>query len=286
MSLNVFPVAISSSSGSTANAITCSTAGVLYSALGSFDAGVYTVTCASSTIAKVEFYSGVETLITTAVTASGTVAINLASAADRIRLWTDTGSNIVVTITKTANSLSNIFSGTLDTITTSTTYTATSTSGYAYVVIIGGGGGGAGGQGAGSGIGGGGGGGGATAEKLIQLTGSMPIVIGAGGTAGTLYNNGGTGGTSTFAGLTSNGGIGGTSSGYGGSGGIATGGTYNTQGGTGTNNPGGGGAGSGAGPGTRTYTFVEATSGGGGGGGGYYGGGYAGSAGKVFILRF
>jgi len=286
MATTVFPVAVASSSGSTANAITCATPNTMYSALTSFDPGVYTITCAASTVAKVEFYYGDATLITLATTASGTVAINLASAADRVRLWTNTGTNVVVTITKTANSLTNIFSGTLDTVNATGNYTGTSTSGFAYVALVGGGGGGGGGQGSGSGVTGGGGGGGGLAEKVVALTGSMSVVIGAGGNGGTQGSNGNAGGSSTFAGMTANGGNGGNNGGNGGTGGSGSGGSFNSIGNSGGNNPGGGGGTGGGGPGTQTYTFIGSLSGGTGGGGSYNGTASSGNSGKVFILKF
>ena len=189
-----------------ASAITATSAATMYQALLSLDPAIYTITCASGTIANVEFYSGISTLITSAVTASGTVAVNLGSAADRVRLWTDTGSNIVVTITKTASALTNNFSGTLDTITTlgTSTYTGTSTSGYGYAIAVGGGGGGGGAyaNGGAGGAGAPGGGSGAVAGKFVQLTGSLTAVVGAAGTAGTAGGTGGNGGTTTFGGMT------------------------------------------------------------------------------------
>jgi len=194
-----------------ASSITCISANILYAGSVSLDPAIYTITCASSTIANVEFFSGISTLITTATTSSGTVSINLASAADRVRIWTNTGSNIVVTITKTAGALTNNFSGTLDTITTigSSTYTGTSTSGYGYVLLSGGGGGGCGrDSGINEGVGGGGSSGCYTG--VVALTGSMAVVIGAAGVGGSSSGTSGTaGGSSTFAGVTVTGGGGG-----------------------------------------------------------------------------
>ncbi len=170
MAQSVFPVEVSSSLN--ANAITAAAANTMYQGLASFNAGVYTVTCISSTTVNFEFYSGVDTLVLSGVTSSGTVTVNLASNADRVRLWTNTGTNIVITITLTARSLSNNFSGILDTITSSTTYTGTSDSGYAYAILIGAGGGGGGGTNASSTTAGGGAGGGSGAlcAKVVQFT--------------------------------------------------------------------------------------------------------------------
>jgi hypothetical protein len=206
MATTVFPVASSSSSGATANAITCASSKTIYGANVSLGTGIYTITCVSSTEASVEFYSNINTLITSAKTVSGSVSVNLGTAADRVRIWTNTGTNVVVTITLTASAMTNNISGTLDTITSSSTYTGTSNSGYAFVMIVGGGAGGGGGWGSGSGYNGGGGGSGGLYKGVIQLTGSMPIVIGARGNAGGISQNGSAGGSTTFAGLTATGG--------------------------------------------------------------------------------
>ena len=144
MAIEIFPVPVASSIN--ANSITATTSNTLYEGRFSLDPAIYTITCTSGTIAKVQFFSNATTLITTGTTVSGTISINLATAADRVRLWTNTGSNVVVTITKTASALSDVFSGTLDTITSSGTYTGTSTSGFGYAVLVGGGGGGSGGS--------------------------------------------------------------------------------------------------------------------------------------------
>lgn len=299
------PAAVTSSIN--ANSITAASPNVLYQGTVSLDPAIYQITCASTTIARVQFFSDNVTLITSAVTASGTVTINLGTAATIFRVWTDTGSNIVVTITKTAAALTDSApSGTLDTITTvgTSTYTGTSTSGYGYAVLVGGGGGGAGSSGSSSSAGGGGGGG--VAEKLVQLTGSMSVTIGAGGASGSTYTSGGTGGTSSFAGMTANGGLGGDPNGGGGAGGSASGGTFNTSGTNGTANSGGGGSpGSGGSPQT-VYKFVVATPGTGRTGDGFNTGGFsgtgrgagasgsshsngpggAGTAGALYVLRF
>jgi hypothetical protein len=324
MSITVFPVA-ASSSGVNANSITAALANTIYEGRVTLEPSIYQITCVNTTIANLELYSGAGTLILATSTVSGTVTINLASAADRVRLWTDTGSSVVVTITKTSNALSNVFSGTLDTITSSSTYTGTSTSGFGYAIVIGGGGGGQGGN-TSTFRGGNGGGAGGCASKLVALTGSMPIVIGAGGLTSSPAGGGTSGGATTFAGMTANGGSGA-------SGGTATGGTYNqtgVNGATGANQNNGGGAGSsllptysfvvngtygsgGAGPGdgsgsgglgggsgigtggrgalsdTQSGAAATGRGSGGGGGGGRNGAnttGGAGSAGVVYVLRF
>lgn len=262
------PAAVASSIN--ASSITATAANTMYTSALSLDPAVYTVTCTSTTIAKVYFYSGVSTLVTTATTVSGTVTIQLGSAVDRVRLWTDTGANIVVTITKVASALTNGFSGTLDTITSSTTYTGTSASGYGYAVLVGGGGGGG---GASWNVGNGtAGAAGAVCNKLVQLTGSMPVVIGTAGTGGA-YNvdNGTAGGNSTFAGMTAGGGgpgkrgfnSGGSQQGAASIGATATGGDINSP----SNNNGGM---TGAAP-TVSWGFVKDVIGTGGTGNTYYG---------------
>ncbi len=263
MSISVFPVPVASTLN--ASAITAAAANTMYEGRATFDAAVYQITCASGVITNFQFFSGVTSVIS-GVTASGTVSINLASAADRIRLYTNTGTNTVVTINKTAAALTNAFSGTLDTITTlgTSTYTGTSTSGYAYAVLVGGGGGGGGNQlndNPGSG-----GGSGAIAAKYLALTGSMSVTIGAGGAGGagnqtTNATSGVSGGTSTFGGMTATGGTGGNGGNYGGAGGTASGGDINI---------GGAGGSYGAGGATASvYPFIfnaAATTGAGGGG--------------------
>lgn len=292
MAASVYPIPVVSTIN--ANALTATAANVVYEARVALEPAIYTITCAAATVAIVEFYSGAGTLINTATTASGTIAISNATAADRVRLWTNTGANIVVTINKTANALSNVFSGTLDTVTTlgASTYTGTSASGYAYALVVGGGGGGWGQGGNGPNNSGGGGG---TSSKLVALTGSMPVVVGAGGTAGPYQYGGGTGGTTTFAGMTATGG----GSGFGGTG---SGGAYNASGTSGAVNANGGI------PNAVTYSsFIRSpigTAGGysalvSGGNGGIYGGGGAtggsntagtvggaGAQGAVLIFRF
>lgn len=309
MAISVFPAPVISTLN--ASAITAATANVVYEGRATFSPAIYQITCASGVDTNFEFYSGATTLVTSGVTVSGIVSINLASAADRIRLWTNTGTNTVITITRTASNLTNQFSGTLDTITTlgSSTYTGTSASGFAYAVIVGGGGGG-GSNNPGSGQNGGSGGGaGGAAARVVTLTGSMPVTIGAGGAAG-VNGNGGAGGTSTFAGMTANGGAGGirgAASFFGNPaavlGGTATGGAFNDAGGDGfksggspftryrfitssigsgggwgsghpNNTPGGNGTGYGAGGGGGPYDASPSVNGG------------SGSQGVLYVLRF
>jgi hypothetical protein len=257
----------------------------LYGGLYNAPAGTYTITCASGTVTKVDFYLGT-TFVVTASTSSGTVTVNLATPADRVRLFTNTGTNILITITQTGNALVGNISGVLDTITTvgTSTYTGTSTSGFGYAILVGGGGGG---QAYFGNPAPGGGGGGASAKE-VELTGSMAVTIGAGGARGLFPSGNGTsGGTSTFGGMTCTGGGGGNNNSNGGGGGSGSGGTVNTNGTSGaqgyiTN------------PGSATYPtgypfVVTGLSGyGNGGAGGGSGGanGNNGTQGVLYVLRF
>jgi hypothetical protein len=282
MSISVFPTPTSSFSPVVPYTFTAAAANTLYGGLYNAPPGTYTITCVSGTVTKVEFYLGT-TFIATASTSSGTVTVNLGTRADRVRLFTNTGTNILVTITQTGNALIGNISGVLDTITTlgSSTYTATSPSGFGYAIIVGGGGGG---QGYFGNPAPGGGGGGA-ALKEVALTGSMPLTIGAGGTAGAFPSGaGGAGGTSTFAGMTATGGAGGANNDAGDPGGSGSGGTVNTTGNSGTIT-GGGAANLPAG-----YPFIVSSLGGygnaGNGGGSGGASGTAGTQGVLYVLRF
>lgn len=211
MGISVFP--LPSSSSLNANSITCASNTSPATSLVSLDPAIYSVTCTSSTVATVDFLSSSGSVVATAVTVSGSVSVNITSPVTRISAIINTGTNIVITITKVASALTSSFSGTLDTITTSGTYTGTSSSGFAYALLVGGGGSGINFT-SGSNQGGGGGGSGGVVGKVVQLTGSMAVTIGGAGQA------------STFAGMTA--GAGGTGSGVtGGAGGIGTGGTTN-----------------------------------------------------------
>jgi hypothetical protein len=223
MSISVFPTPVIPSSP-TADTITAATTNTLYEGLKTFAPATYTITCISSTIVNWSFLSG-NTIITSGVTTSGTVTVVLGSTADRIRLWINSGTDIPITITKTAGTLgSTTISGTLDEVTTlgSSTYTGTSTSGYGYAILVGGGGAG-GSLAANLNTGARGGGSGGVGFKLVELTGSMAVTIGSGGTA-VANTTGNPGGQSTFAGMTAGGGGGGgTSTNSGGAGGTVTG---------------------------------------------------------------
>jgi hypothetical protein len=207
MSISVYPIA--SESSATAFSGTATTSGVLYEAAQSLNPGVYRITCVSSTISTVQFFSG-NTFVGEATTSSGTIDVNIGSAVNKIRFFTNTGSSIIVTITLLASALStSTFSGTLETLTSTQTYTQT---GAAYVVVVGAGGGGGAyttngdyrSTGAGSG---------GINTGFILLNGNTSVTIGSQGNAGIGGGNnaqsGNTGGTTSFGSLTANGGEGG-----------------------------------------------------------------------------
>lgn len=313
MAIEIFPVPVASSLNS--KSVTCTTSGTLYEARMPLTSGTYTVTT-SSNDAYIRFYSSAIDLVLQTNTSSSTVTFSLATTCDRFRVWTSGGSNVVVTITKVAEALSNVFSGTLDTITSTGTYNGTSTSGYGYVILAGAGGGGSGGLSQ-NGTYGGAGGGGGVAGKIIQLTGSMAVTIGAPGNGGNMgtnigtANSGNAGGSSNFSNLVAGGGGGGlplTNNNAGdpvrGTAGSASGGEINNPGA----GVGGGDAGryEGGGPGASPYPFAVSSIGSSGGssragnlgigtGYGVGGGGTqpytsnngkVGTAGVLYVLRF
>jgi len=274
-------VGVSSPTVAATNTIVAALPQKLYGSSINLGTGVYSITCPSSTIATVYFYSGITGLIGTATTSSGTASITLTSAVDRVRVWTNTGNNISIVISQTSSVLVNSLSTTLDTITNSGTYTGTSDSGYAYVLAVGGGGGGGSGYGYtnSDGIGGNNG---QQSMGIIQLTGNINVTIGGGGAGGKGYlpsynwdapNNSPTSGTATiFGSLTANGG------------------------GAGSNNRSGGNTSASRVPASPVslYPFITPSIGGGYGGAGSFGSGswpYAGdggggSSGIVYVLRF
>ena len=123
MATTVFPAA--SSSGNLKQTFTATASSTLYAATASFTAGTYTVTCPSAAKCIVDFYNG-STFLAAAKTVTGTVDVNLASAADRIKFYTNT-SGTSIGILLTGSPVSASVSGTLDTITSSGTYTGTGT---------------------------------------------------------------------------------------------------------------------------------------------------------------
>lgn len=163
---------------------------VIYYVAAQLVAGIYTITCVSSTVATVTFYANT-TPITTVSTVSGSVALNLGSPATHISYSTNTGSNVNILMTLTGVPLASGVSGTLDTITSSGTYNFT---GRAAILLVGAGNNGAAGfddhyqrsEG-----GSGGPSGGISGPHYVELTGSTPVTIGAA-----------SGGTTSFAGFT------------------------------------------------------------------------------------
>jgi hypothetical protein len=253
MAIDIFPVPVTSS-GPNAKTIVATAADTLYEGKSSFAVGVYKIDCAAGVVSNVEFLSDAGTVQTLATTVSGTVTVSVLTACDRIRAYTDTGTNTNITIELIASTLPDSMAtfGNIVTLTNTQTYAGTSTSGYAYAVIVGAGGGGAGGASQGSGWGGGGGSGG-VAKGLVALTGNLSVTIGTAGTGG-YRANGNTGGATTVGNITANGGGGGNTNVYYGGAGIA-------------GTPGGGNGGNVHGNGqlsTKVYQFVKlGTTGGG-----------------------
>jgi len=297
MSSAIYPIA-TSSTGPNSWAYTCATALVKYKPTQAFSSGVYTMTTSPNTSqATATFYDGTS-IIYEATTSSGTVTFNLATAATGVYLSSDSLTNVVVSISLTANSLPGTsLSGTLDTITNTSTYNQT---GQLYVVAYGGGGSG----GCGSnndGNGGGGGAGGNLAGKIVYTNEATSVTIGSGGVATNAQANGIAGGTTNFGNLVSatGGGPGGTrtnslnqpaitanhpsvQSGTNGGGGSGSG-NYGTGNGTGSGVGTGGNGGNGNGAGNAGTGYGA---GGGGGGRANPGGNSgAGTAGVVYVLR-
>jgi hypothetical protein len=299
MSSAIYPIA-TSSTGPNSWAFTCAAALTTYKPSQAFSAGVYTMTTSPNTTqVTATFYDGTSIMYET-TTISGTITFNLGTAATGVYLKTDSGTDVVVSIGLTSNSLSGTsLSGTLDTITTTSTYNQT---GQLYVLAFGGGGSG----GCGSnndGNGGGGGNGSNPSGKILYTNTAISITIGAQGAASSGQGVGLAGGTTSFGNLvTSSGGNGGVTrtnnrngsaipanhlsvqAGTNGNGGSGSGGSYGgagNGGGSGVGTGGNGGTGNGAGNAATGY-------GAGGGGGGQQnpgGNSGAGSPGVVYVLR-
>jgi len=235
MASAVFPAPAAASSIN-ASSITATASLTQYRDFQNFSTGVYRVTCDSAVVATVDFYLGQDDFLARAVTVSGLGDVVLSTAADNIRFSTTTGTDTIITVTNLATILTNDFTGTLDTITSTGTYTGTSTSGYGYALVIGGGGSGASRSGDSTytdEVSGGGAGG--MAGKIVALTGSMAVTVGTGGTSVNGNSNGVAGTASTFGGMTANGGAAGVQGEFTAAGGTATGGDFNITGGLGGN---------------------------------------------------
>ena len=164
-------------------------ASTIYESQVTMPAGIYNYQCTSIHYVDL-FYQN--NYITSFTLSSGGGSFSVSSPIDRIIYWQSTGANNGVNISLVAT-MSTILTGQTQSFTSSTTYSGT---GFGYAVAIGGGaGGGAGGQATGynyyfggtnfQGAPGTGGGSGFVAQGIITFTSSMPIVIGAGGSAGS-----------------------------------------------------------------------------------------------------
>lgn len=211
MATTIFPVASSSSGGPSAYSATIPATTQKYKLVQAFTPGAYTITTSpTSSQATVNFYTA-SSVTSDVVTVNGSVTYLLATSSLGAYVQTSSGSDVVVTFTLVANSLTpgNI-SGTLDTITTSSTYNQT---GQLYVLAFGGGGGG---SGNGSTYGGAGGGSGYQTGKIVYANGPTTVTIGAGGNGGGYSGN--AGGTTNFGNLVSASGGGGANASWGGGG--------------------------------------------------------------------
>jgi len=320
MAIQVLPAATSSTLN--ADSYTVPEALKKYKIIKNFDAAVYTITTSPTSSEATVLFGGASSFPST-TTSSGAITYNLASSATNAFVSINTGTNVVVTITKVAAALSGAeMSGTLDTITSTGTYNQT---GQLYVVAVGGGGGGGrGGSGypnanyryaaQGGRMGG-------VSGSLLYTNTATTITIGTAGNGSTNIGvDGNSGGTTTFGNLVSGyGGSGGTgyigagTSGKGGENGSNTyvnavagnidnptviNGSNGDGGGGGSLGAGGSGGGSGigtggaggSGSGTTGVAGSNATGYGAGGGGGGCGNqnsasGGAGSPGVVYVLR-
>jgi hypothetical protein len=305
MALSVFP-ATSVKTAPNAYSVTMPLADTLYESPMSLSTGVYTCTCVSTTITYIDFIDSAGEIHKQVQTLNGLIVTAISSSISKVRVSTDTGTNIVVSLELTANPEGATVAptlGTLETLTTTGTYTSTSTSGFALAVAVGGG---AGGSNPASNNAYGGGGSGGVAAGIVVLNGSRSYTIGAQGNAGAPGN---TGGTTTIGNVSATGGVGAVG-GSGGAGGTPRGGSggntgspggFMPQGGETTRHPyqfvktgttsGGAGArggdstsptGSGIGQGAAGNTGWAASGFGGGGGAG----GGNGTAGVIYLKRF
>lgn len=226
-------------------------------------AGSYTLTCPSANIVTAYFHNATNATENSAElkfsTTSGTVTFLLENDYDLMTASLNTGTSISCTLTR--NSSYELYkSSVLDTITSTSTYNET---GNGLVLVIGGGQGGSFSSGATNG--GPGGHSGKAVVKFSKLNGSIPVVIGSGGTLGLSNNSpaGNSGGSTIFGNISA---FGGSPTNIGSSGGA--GGPFNGPG----NHAGGGGAvnggnGAATGSGFSIAPYSIVTSGPGGNGG-------------------
>jgi hypothetical protein len=215
MAISIFPTPVTTVSGVSANAYTVAAADTLYVSTTPVSTGIYTISHLNNTsvICYIDFMNG-NTLIGSTQTVSGTISFNLASNATSIRMHSSGGTNLLVTINKTASAISLTQSGTVDILTTSQTYNQT---GELYLVVVGGGGGAArtAVRSPQNSAAGGGGSGGVTSTRSIVNT-ATSVTIGTAGNGGASGDaNGNAGGATSFGNISSNGGGGGTFGGYG-----------------------------------------------------------------------
>jgi hypothetical protein len=207
MSINIFPEPTTSSINS--NAYTVANPLYQYKAATTLTPGIYTITTyPTSSIATISGYDESGNFLTVS-TSGGTVSWNITSTVANPFIYTNTGSDVIVTITLTAAPLTgSAMSGTLDTITSTSTYNQT---GRLYVVAVGagaGGGSGFGGAPSSTSSGGGGAGGGITGGFVITNA-PTSITIGAPGNGATQNTSPNAGGNTTFGNyLTAGGGSG------------------------------------------------------------------------------
>jgi hypothetical protein len=202
MAISVFPApAASGGSSVAAFAATIPALQTTYEHINNFEPGVYTISVApSSTNAKITFHSD-SAFLSSVSTTSGTVSLQLSTAATKAYITTRAGgsTNAIVTISKTANVLTpdDIGNGTLDTITTTGNYNHT---GRLAVLVIGGGAGGDRSSNQ-SRVGGGGGRAGFINGDVVFTNEPTLVTIGAGGAGQTFSTDGRTPGNSSFGNL-------------------------------------------------------------------------------------
>jgi hypothetical protein len=268
MTISVFPEASSAGSTVSAFAASISEKNITLEQENNFEAGSYTLTCAPTSTDVTAIFVNDTSILTTQVTVSGTISFTLSSDATKVFLTAKNNATVfptIVTIDKTANTLTStdIGNGTLDTINTTGAYNQT---GLLGVLVIGGGGFGSMG-GIGSYCGTAGGAPGVIATDVVYANTATTVTIGAKGVARNTVAGSDTAPTnSSFGNLIApnstnsfiNGGAGGNAGNTGGAGNASQtfpswNGNSTTGGGGGTpnfnNNNGGAGAGSGIGTG-------------------------------------
>jgi hypothetical protein len=188
MAISVFPAPVAGGSSSSAFAMTLSSLGTCFEADVALDTGIYTASVSPTTTNAQIVIASDSSIISTQTTTSGTVAFNLATPATKVFITGAVTGTVgaVVTITKTADSLSpdDIGNGTLDTINTSGQYNQT---GLLGVLVYGGGAGGyLGNIGNYNATGGGGGRAGFINGGMVFTNGPTAVSVGAAGIAANI----------------------------------------------------------------------------------------------------